>query len=293
VSGIQAKAVLKYAVMPEVIPRLQRLFASGFGHIAYLMAIIYNMVRLLPDGHPYLDGRNVGKFGIRHVIATAANHLVISRKNIDQILIFGLLLVGVVLLALMIGLFLFSLIFQNAFAAGGGAAGTFASMFVTQLPANDIAFMLLDQVFGIPQFYGSCVAQNVACFPGQAAGAGFPWPFHLALQQMFKFYSSGILIIGALILLYFIVVIVIETATSGSPFGQRFKNMWVPVRLVVAVGLLIPLNYGYSAAQYITFAAAKYGSGFATNAWNLYNNTICHLRQGPPPTPIRPAKLKT
>lgn len=269
-SGIQAKAVLKYAVMPEVFPRVRRLFTSSFGYIALLMAYIYNMVRLIPDGHPYLNPQNMGKFGIRHVIAAAANHLQFTRKNLDQILIFVLMLTGIVLMLLMIALTIFSLFSRYAFA---GAAGQFGSMFITQQPLNDIAFMLLDQVFGIPLMFNSCVAQSVPCFDGDVA-APFPWPFHYALQQLFRFYSSGILVIGVLIFLYYFVVIVVETATSGHPFGQRFKNMWVPVRLVVAVGLLFPLNYGYNSAQYITFFAAKFGAGFATNAWNLYNNTI-------------------
>jgi hypothetical protein len=256
--------------MPGVIPRLNALLTSGFGQIAYLMAFVYNMVRLIPDGHPYLNSRNIGQFGIRHVIAAAANRLIVNRKNIDQIVVFTLLLVGTVLLGLMLALLLVTLMFKTAHAANPA----FASMFITPQPANDIAFMLLDQVFGIPLFFNSCVAQNVACFPGQTPAAAFPWAFHLALQELFKFYSSGILVIGALIVLYYIIVVVVETAASGSPFGQRFKNMWVPVRLVVAVGLLIPLNYGYNSAQYITFGAAKFGSGLATNAWNVYNKTI-------------------
>lgn len=280
VSGINTKAVIKYAVMPEILPRLERLFASGFGPVAYLMACIYNMVRLLPSGHPYLNPRNIGKFGIRHVIAEAANNLVVSRKNIDQIAIFVLLMITIVMLGLMLLTLAFNLIFTYAYAQAVGGVSLNPSMFVTSEPTNDIAFMLLDQVFGVgPQgtnsFFGSCVSQNIACFDGQTAPTGsYPWPFHLALQEVFKFYSSGILVVGALIFLYYLVVVVVETATSGSPFGQRFKNMWVPIRLVVAVGLLIPLNYGYNTAQYITFFAARAGSSFATNAWILYNNTV-------------------
>ena len=272
-SGIQAKAVLKYAVMPGIVPRLQRLFASGFGYTAFLMAYIYNMVRLIPDTHPYLKSDNIGKFGIRHVIAAAAANLVIKKQNIDQIVIFVLLLTGVVLLGLMIAGTIISFVFGYAFAQD------VASMFVTRAPQNDIAFMLLDQVFGVPNFFNSCVATRTACYPGQTPG-DFPWPFHEALQQMFRFYSSGILFIGMLIFLYYVIVIIVETATSGSPFGQRFKNMWVPVRLVVAIGLLIPLSHGYNSAQYITFAAAKFGSSFATNTWLLYNRALAGAGMG-------------
>lgn len=249
--------------MPEIIPRLRAFFMSGFGMIAFFMARIYAIVRLLPPEHPYLDPRNTGRFGIRHVVAAAARNLVFKRQNIDQIVIFILLLTGIVLLGLQILLLIFGLLFGPAM----------ASMFVTALPQKDIAFMLLDQVFGIPNFFYSCVSTTAVC-PNEAADKPFPWPFHTALQQMFRFYSTGILLIAALIVLYFIMVIVVESATTGHPFGQRFKNMWVPIRIVVAIGLLIPLHYGYNSAQYIVFAAAKYGSSFATNAWLAYNQAI-------------------
>ncbi len=278
-SGIQAKTVIKYAVMPGIIPRLKALFTSGFGYIAFLMAQIYATVRLLPADHPYLNPQNINRYGIRHVIAESANALVISKKNIDQIIIFILMLTGVVILGLQLATLAFSLLFGPALAGGGGF-----SLFITQNPNFDIAFMLLDQVFGVGDgtaarnFFNSCVAQSINCDPNAPAGATapapFPWPFHIALRNLFRFYSLGILLIGTIIFLYFVLVIVVETATTGTPFGQRFKNVWVPIRLVVAIGLLIPLSFGYNSGQYITFAAAKYGSGLATNAWTSYNAMI-------------------
>lgn len=253
------------------MPRFKQLFASGFGYIAYLMAQIYYLVRLLPPGHAYLNPQNIGRFGIHHVIAEAANSLIISKKNIDQVIVFVLMLTGIVLLALQIVALLFSLLFGHAMAA---------SIFITAKPNFDIAFMLLDQVFGVGDgtnnFFNSCVAQNISCDPtGVMPPPGpFPWPFHLALRNMFRFYSLGILLIGTLIFLYFVVVVVVETATTGSPFGQRFQNIWAPIRLVMAVGLLVPLAFGYNSGQYITFAAAKYGSGLATNAWIVFNTNV-------------------
>ena len=79
VSTINAKSVAKYALLPGIIPRLKALFTSGFGGIAYIMAHIYNMVRLLPNNHPYLDAKNIDEFSVRHVIAEAANNLVIKK----------------------------------------------------------------------------------------------------------------------------------------------------------------------------------------------------------------------
>ncbi len=171
----------------------------------------------------------------------------------------------------------------------------FAGFFITPSPGDDdIAFVLLDRVFGVPQLFldsgggGSCVEKGTACFlaascefaNAQPEGA-YPWPFHIALRQMMQFYSIGLLIVGLLIFLYFTVTVVMETAQDGVPFGRRFNHVWAPIRMVVALGLLIPVANGLNAAQYITLYAAYWGSGFATNGWNLFH------RPKPSPFPGR------
>lgn len=277
-SGIQTKKVAGYVIMPGVVPRAKAFFTSGFGYIAFLIAQIYAMVRLLPEGHPYTQPQNIGQFSIRNVIAEAANQLVFKKENIDQVVIFATILIGLVLLVLQFAMILLALIFPAAMASFPSAPfPTGTSLFITNAPTNDIAFILLDRVFGIPDLYGSCVEQNIACAGTVVATpptGGFPWPFHEALQDLFQFYNTGILVIGALIFLYFVLIVVGETAVTGTPFGQRFQNVWVPIRLVMAIGLLVPLNYGLNSGQYITLFAAKFGSSLATNGWITYNNTI-------------------
>ena len=83
--NINGKSVLRYMILPGVMPRLREFAQNGFGWLALMIALIYQGVRLLPPTHPYCNPANMGRFGIRHVIAEAANNLVISRRNIDQI----------------------------------------------------------------------------------------------------------------------------------------------------------------------------------------------------------------
>lgn len=263
--GVKAKDIVGYTVMPRIVPRVREIFTSGFGYVAFLMANIYHMVRLLPPAHAYLNPANIGKFGIRHVIAEAANHLVLKKENLDQVVVFAALLAGAVLLILQFVLLLGSLFVHQANAFG---------LFETAFPERDIAFMMLDHVFGVPGLFNSCVATGGICTPGGPNMPPFPYPFHFALHELFRFYSIGLLFVGILIFLYFVVVVVIETAVSGSPFGQRFANIWVPIRLVVALALLVPVNFGLNSAQYITLYAAKLGSGFATNRWLDYNAAV-------------------
>ena len=265
-SGIQAGKVAKYVLLPEIVPRARRFFTSGFGYIAFLMASIYGMVRLLPPGHPYLNPSNTGSFGLRHVITEAANHLVFSRKNIDQIIIFFALLMAVALLFMQFAFLIYAILLKPAM-----AASLFNTPSGTGPELTDIAFVMLDNVFGIPGIF----CNNAGICTTVAGGVGaWSTPFHLALHMMFRFYSTGLLLVGVLVFLYYVVVVIAETATSGTPFGQRFQDIWVPLRLIVALLLLVPINYGMNSGQYIALYAAKFGSGFATNAWRTFNNTI-------------------
>lgn len=261
--------------LPGIIPRAKELGGSGFGYLAFLFALAYQAVRLLPAHHPYTKSDNIGNFGIRQVVTAAANNLEFKRGNIDQIIVFFAIIAGVILLALQFILFIGMLFSSEAFASGAGDA-PFKSIFVTEHPQTDIAFLLLDYTFGIPEFFGSN-----ALLDG-------PTPFHLALHALFQFYNMAILLVAVFIFLYYVIVVVIETAQTGVPFGRRFAKIYAPLRLITAVGLLVPLptpgaggssgggssGSHFNAAQYITLYAAKLGSSFATNGWILYNREL-------------------
>tara|TARA_Y100000590_G_scaffold364315_2_gene422631 strand:+ start:10383 stop:13415 length:3033 start_codon:yes stop_codon:yes gene_type:complete len=270
VSNVSAKQVVKYATMPGVIPRMKRLFINSFGMIAYLLANIYGMVRLLPRDHVYLRTSNIGRYGIRHVIAEAASHLEFKRQYWDRIVIFVVLLSGIVMLCAQLVLLAAAVIFDPVWAQ----TVPLTQIFSTPDPVSgtatsiDVAFLLLDRVFGIPGFF--CTVGDV-CTDILSDGR---WPFHVALHGMFRFYSMGLLSVAILIFLYFIVVVVGETVTSGTPFGERFQNVWVPLRLVVALLLLTPVTYGINTGQYIALWSAKAGSSFATNGWHIFNRTL-------------------
>lgn len=262
IQKINAKKALAYVLLPGIVPRLKELGGTGFGYLAFLIASVFQGVRILPAGHPMADASQIGKYGIRAVLTTSANHIHFTRRNIDQMVVFGAVLMALVLLALQLTLFLLALFTGNAFADPGGTNAPFTNIFVTDHPENDIAYMMLDYVFGIPDLFGSHALE------------GGPTPFHYGLHDLFQFYNLAILLVGVLIFLYYVIVVVIETAQTGVPFGQRFSKIYAPLRLVAAVGLLVPLNYGFNAAQYITFYAAKLGSSFATNGWILYNENL-------------------
>ena len=140
---VRAKSVAKYVLLPGIIPQIKELAGSGFGYFSFLIAIVYNSVRILPNNHPYLNPSNIGKFGIKQVVAAAADHIILSRKNWDQIAVFVAVLVGILLLFLQFFALIY-VVFNNQAFAGPAGPSTFTSMFQTASPANDVAFMMLD-----------------------------------------------------------------------------------------------------------------------------------------------------
>lgn len=270
------KRVLSYVLLPQVGPRLHRLFGSGFEFMAMMIAQVFAAAGLLPVTHPYLHAANRGRYSIRHVVFEAWRHLTFNVGHIDQILIFFVIVAGLAILVLQIGLLAFG-VFGMTSAMALSLPTYFDTMLITPNPTDDIAFIMLDRTFGIPGIFDSCVAQGVPCFQGTpynpqniVVDTVFPLPFHLAFHQFLSVYSYGLLVVAAIIILYLVVTVIGETAQTGTLFGKRFNHVWAPLRLVIALGLLIPMGSGLNSAQYIVLYAAKFGSGFATNGWNMF-----------------------
>ena len=255
-------AVLKYTLLPEIFPRLKILFGNGFfRHLSFLIAYIFNAVRILPNNHPALSQDSKNRFTIRQVLAAAANNITFSKNNIDQIIVFFSVITGLILFVLQFITLIANLFIKAASAAAPSLPTNYSGFFITANPSEDVAFRLLDLVFGIPSFFNSKELANFNAF-------------HNGLQAMLEFYSIGILFVSGIIIIYFIVAIVAETAQSGTPFGQRFSHSWAAVRLVLFFGLIIPITSGLNGGQFLMLASAKFGSGLATNAWIYFIDNL-------------------
>ena len=311
---IMPKGLFSYSVMPQIVPRMRDLFMSGFHYIPFFIAVVYQMVGLLPRSHPYLNQRNIGLYGIRHVVCEAARNVKFSLKNIDQILMFVAVLVGLIIFMVQLLSLAMLLFLQPAMAS---MPTTWVEFFTVpnsfgpsaaNYRAHDLAFMMLDMVFGVPHpsianmgFFESCIGSATVCVDNfgdpiaatNVAGTGvtgvmagqfgpltptantyFPFPYHLGIHSLFSVYSTGLLVIAVIITSYFIVTILAETAQTGTPFGKRFNKTWAPLRIVIAFGLLMPLGSGLNSSQYVVLYAAKIGSAFASNGWRLFDATL-------------------
>ena len=269
---LRIRDIAAYTLLPRFIPRIGELLPN-LAFFASLMAAIFANVRLLPSGHPYLRAATYGSYGIRDVLAAAAANLQGGIRNSDQYLVFGIFLLGSVLLILQ-----FTLLVVFAGIAGAQAAIPFVGLFQTVNPETDVAFLMLDRVIGIPGYFGSCFDPAVnaplaaTVCKGYIAPTSFPTAFHLAQQELFSFFSNGILIVALLMVVFYVFTLLVETAATGVPFGKRFQSVYSPMRLVLAIMLLVPIGHGYNSGQYLTLIAAKWGSSFATNGWLVFNN---------------------
>jgi len=252
---IGIKPVIRYAMLPGIIPRIREL-GLHFGHFAYLIALVLHSARLIPDGHPALQAVNIGRFGVRQVLAIAANNITWSKNNIDQIAVFSAIVMGIILIIAQA--FLIAAYAVMGIGEANATATPSADSYFTTPKENvptDVVLIFLDQVFGA----------NLSVFG--AASQPLGTSVHLGMQEILRTYSIATMIIAVIIVLYYILTVIAEAAQTGTPFGRRFNSVWAPVRLIVALGLLIPLGSGLNSAQYITLWTAKMGSGLGTKVW--------------------------
>jgi len=153
---VSAGSALSYATMPGIIPRLKDILFSGFGPVTQLIAIICYIARLLPKNHPSLSKQYGANYGLARVLADAANGIEFKWSNIDKIIIFAMVVCGTIMLWLYLVGSIFFLLTSPSFAAG------FAAMVQTPSPTNDVAFMMLDKVFGVPGVYGCSFPDTVS-----------------------------------------------------------------------------------------------------------------------------------
>lgn len=257
--------ILRYSMLPGILPRIRAL-GFHFGHFAYLLALIFNSARLIPNNHPVLNAANIGRFGVRQVIALAANNITWSKANIDQIAIFSAIVIGLLMIAVQAILIGIYALVGTVYANEAGAASFFTPTNANYNTVEDPIMIAFAQIFGeLNGFWGPF---DEASAPGINSG------IQLAVHNMLSLYSKATMVIAVIIVLYYILTIIAEAAQTGTPFGRRFNSVWAPIRLVIALGLLVPLGSGLNSAQYITLWVAKMGSGLGSNMWFLVADSI-------------------
>lgn len=96
-----------------------------------------------------------------------------------------------------------------------------------------------------------------------------------AFSAIILTYNTAITVVAAVMIFWIIVSVVVDTAKTGILGGGRHNMVWAPIRIVFALGLMIPLgNAGYSSGQYCVMKLAEWGSNLGTNGWSAYVNAM-------------------
>ncbi len=95
-----------------------------------------------------------------------------------------------------------------------------------------------------------------------------------AVHQALGIYSNSVLVIAALLLFYNLAVMVVETAHTGVPMGKRSNQVWAPIRLVLAIGFLVPVSSGLNSGQYVVSWMAEQGSSLGSHVWRTASETM-------------------
>lgn len=94
------------------------------------------------------------------------------------------------------------------------------------------------------------------------------------LGAMSQVLNTGMLVFTGLIIGYVFLTGVLNSAHEGNPLGKAYSTMWIPLRMVVALALVLPFSGGYSAMQIGVLWMAGHGIGLANSTWNAALNHV-------------------
>ena len=214
-----------------------------------LLAMVFITLKMFPANHPSFSGSNGQRLTMSLLLSETWNNLKLSKETVPQFLVFFAVVSSFFFAAIAFVLFMLSMLVHKAHAAG----------YYTSEASADIAQSWIDFLFK----------------GGDLAGAG-GWPFNTAapiaasMISALAFYSDAILIVAAVILFYHLAAMTVETAHEGVVMGKRANQIWAPIRLVVAIGLLVPIGGGLNSGQYIVIRMTEWGSALASNVWEIF-----------------------
>ncbi|MDP2118756.1 MAG: DotA/TraY family protein [Hoeflea sp.] len=116
-----------------------------------------------------------------------------------------------------------------------------------------------------------------AVLPGDAVS---PW------GRTLQVFTSALFFFAALGLSYGVVSGIVSSAYTGKVLGDKWHQIWTPLRIVVGLGLLVPLpSTGFSSVHYLLRdVVARGGINLADATWNTFVGVVA--KDGVPIVPI-------
>jgi conjugal transfer/type IV secretion protein DotA/TraY len=251
--------IMRTAFHPEFGQSMAPLREKNYW-LQHMLAFIFAQHGLFDRHHPALVAG--APLSFQEIFSTGWSRLEFTRDGLPKIFVFFCFTGALVfsLLALIVAM-LMALV-GTAHAADG------TDMFQPISQQNDFALKFLDHIF-----FGKdlTIALQNNTVPTIVKGG----IVHNALSAMLGFYSKAALVLASFLLFYHLVMLTVETAQTGTILGNKDRQFWAPIRLVFAIGLLVPISgSGMNSGQYIVLQVAKWGSGLASQTWRFYNTGL-------------------
>lgn len=295
-SRVKGTSVAAFMFMPQF-----RHCFQGFSHIYPVfmrcLALMFVQAKLVPDDHPALHygAEGVPKTEISDLFGEAWFTLRTTRASTYQYGMFVSIIMMMVTLIAAIGSFILRVAFGlgevahaqifshpctpysgGAFPANApppcGAAGGLTTIQAGPQTATAPGGLFDSRVndAGIPADYALMVLDKIL----RQAASGVPGTggtLQNALAGLMQVYNSGVTLVAAAMLFWMVLSIVIDAAKTGMFGGGRHNMVWAPIRVVFAIGIMVPLGaQGFSSGQYMVMKLAEWGSNFATTGWVRY-----------------------
>lgn len=124
------------------------------------------------------------------------------------------------------------------------------------------------------EFFGTTYGDEFSSvFLNQLFGPLFPAPGNEALPTVFStiigYFNVIMLVVGGILFFYNVTVGILQSAHEGSVLGQRWSSLWAPLRVVFAVGLMVPVPNlgGYNLAQAGVAYLVRGATQIASSVW--------------------------
>lgn len=99
-------------------------------------------------------------------------------------------------------------------------------------------------------------------------------PIDSLLGIGFKYFNGFVASVGAAVIAYITIVALMNSASSGSPLGQKWHTLFLPLRITAGAGMLLPNEYGYNLAQSVTMWFILTGVNGADAVWTQVSDML-------------------
>lgn len=286
---VKVSSVAAFMLLPQF-----HLSFRGFAHIVPVfvrtVAIVFVAAGLIPNNHPATryGVEGVKKYSFVELLGEAWFNLRRTQASTHQWGLFAAVVMMLVAIVSAFGAFILT-VFFNLGAIAHAQIYSYPTDVNTVSPYGATDQTNLTALQGLPAAPAN-VLFDMRTDPGQASqdyalmvldkvlrqsAIGTGGAMQNALAGMMQIYNTGIMVVAAVMIFWMILSIVVDTAKTGIVGGGRHNMVWTPIRVVFALGIMIPLGTtGFSSGQFAVMKLAEWGSNFGSRLWAVYTNGV-------------------